>query len=175
MLKGDDEGALSDAALRYLDRYDATKSGLRRVLERKLDPALTPVERRNAQTNIEALISRLETSRVLNDARYAENMTQSLRARGASARGIAQKLRQRGVEASVLEERSGDPGDELRAARTFARKKRLVEKHLASGPAGRSKALGALARQGFSFDVARRALELEAGTQIEEGDETGSS
>lgn len=158
---GDDEAKLAEAALSYLNRYDTTKARLRKVLERKLDPALDGKARASAKTKIEALLVRLESSRVLDDQRYAENLTQSLRARGASARGIAQKLRLRGVEAGAVTGLSQTPSDELSAARIFVKKRRLIERHAANGPAGRAKALAALGRQGFSFDVARRALELE--------------
>jgi regulatory protein len=167
LLRVDDEAALSDAALKYLDKYDATKASLRRVLERKLDPALSPSERARVRQQIDALIVRLEGSRILDDARYAENLTQNLRARGTSSRAILQKLKHRGVEESAIASSTkSTTEEELDAARRLVRKKRLIEKHWSEGPTGRNKALGAMARQGFSFDVAKRALELEAASAL---------
>lgn len=116
------------------------------------------------------MLDRFETSRLLDDRRYAQNLVSSLRGRGSSARKVEQKLRARGVEGDLLREvaRPEGPGvsqdEELTAARTFVRRKRLLERYLADprDRASREKALAALARQGFSFDTARRALELEA-------------
>ena len=66
---------------------------------------------------------------------------------------VAQRLRQKGVAAEVVEEATAAVDDDV-AARAFVRRRGLQEKD-------RQKALAALARQGFAFDVARRALDAE--------------
>jgi regulatory protein len=182
-LSGENETALADAALRYLDRYDATEQGLRRLLTRKLDPELGAAERALAEEKIAALIERFRAAKILDDTRYAQNLTSSLRARGSSGRRIQQKLRQRGVGDGALRELEPEAqGTELEAARTFLRKRRWIERKPSktlnspsSKPARldpelafRNKVLAALGRQGFSFEIARQAFDLEQGESARE-------
>ncbi|MBI3204774.1 MAG: regulatory protein RecX [Myxococcales bacterium] len=159
---------LDAAALRYLDRFDTSAKNLRRVLatyvkhaaaERGADAA------RDAPALIDALLARYQSSGVLDDSRFAGAMASGLRRRGASARAIEQKLRLRGVDGEVaaraLEGVDADAGAdaELEAARAFVRKRRLGPfRAEAERAARRQRDLGALARAGFSMDVARRAL-----------------
>jgi SOS response regulatory protein OraA/RecX len=90
----------------------------------------------------------------------ARARVESGRARGLSRRRIALKLR--GVDRDVADDAfaavdaehddDGAPVDaEFAAAVVFATKKKLLQKEP-------QKALASLARQGFSFDVAKRAL-----------------
>jgi SOS response regulatory protein OraA/RecX len=114
---------------------------------------------------IEALLSRFAAGALLDDARVARARVETGRNRGWSRRRIEQKLR--GVDADVrtdaftsVDEAAASPvgedvepleNAELRAARVFVARKRLSEKPP-------EKALAALARQGFSYGVARAAL-----------------
>ncbi len=161
-----DAAALERAALAYLDRFDSSADNLRRVLMTRIrraartqeldEPGLTRV--------VDELITRYGSSGLLDDARYAENMARGLRARGSSRRGIEHKLRMKGVDdgaiAQALSGAERDSGDaELEAAQLFARRRRLGPyRPAAERAAKRRHDLGALARAGFSFDVARRAL-----------------
>lgn len=154
------ESELADAALVYLDRYDASGSGLKRVLLRKIraqgeNSSLEPEA-------IDRLIERLKSSRIIDDQRYATNLTSSLRNRGASSLKIASKLKARGVGSPEADQaRSEDPVGELDAAKIYAHKRRLRTRFDLADPQERQKALAALARQGFSFEVAIRALAPE--------------
>ena len=162
--------ALERAALRYLDQFDTSAENLRRVLERQVRRVQRQVEPDLAERAfgiIEELIGRYKGSGLLNDERYAENLASSLRRRGASGRAIAHKLAARGVDASAVTEAltraDRDSEDaELDAARAFARRRRLGPHRAAEERAARrDRDLAALARAGFGFDVARRALDEE--------------
>ena len=157
--------ALEQAALRYLNRYDASVEQLRRVLFRHAERHAEGAALARARDDVRALLERYQTSRILDDARYAEALGRGLRARGASAALIRQKLRQRGVAAELVEgalerlaahDAGADP--ELAAAKNYVRRKRLTKRHDVTTREGRQKALAALARQGFSFGVASAAL-----------------
>jgi|GEM_PF-2869175 regulatory protein len=151
------EAGLAEAALNYLNRYDASFQGLRRVLLRKI--ARDGDRAKLTEKEVDELLLRLEGSRVIDDQRYAENLTANLRSRGASSRKIAMKLRERGIQANDADKaRETDRVSDLEAARTYARKRRLASRYNLEDPAERQKALAALARQGFSFEVAVRAL-----------------
>jgi regulatory protein len=101
------------------------------------------------------VIEKMQRLGFLDDARVARSRVHTLRGRGDSKRKIAQRLRHQGVTTDDVNGALADEGRdaELEAARTYARRRRLHARD-------RHKALAALARQGFSFDVARRALDV---------------
>lgn len=159
------EEALREAALRYLDRQDASVDQVRRILRRRIFKYAEPSARSEAHSLAEQILRRLVESRVLDDARYARAYAETLRRRGASgpkllqklkARGLAEDLVQAAVDALSGDEELSDEG----AAAVFARKRRLRERFNLEDPKERQKALASLARQGFSFDVSRRVLGL---------------
>lgn len=156
---------LEKAALRYLERRDASTAQLRRVLLRRAVQA-SAEERERVREHIDELLARYQASRLIDDARYAESLVRSLRDRGASSIRIRLKLRQRGIDDvtmhGVLERLADDTQQtELTAARAYARRRRLRARYDLDDPAQRQKALAALARQGFSYDVCTAALAPE--------------
>jgi regulatory protein len=161
-----DRATLERAALRYLDRFDASVSRLRRVLQTHVRRAARVHETNEtaAQEMIEEIIARYLASGLLSDARYAENMIASLRARGASQRQIGHKLRARGVgkddiEASLARGGAGSREAELAAATELVRKKRLGPHRKPEERRAKRRAdLALLARAGFDYELARRVL-----------------
>jgi len=158
---------LDAAALRYLDRFDSSAKNLERVLlgyvkraadERGADAA-------EGRALVDELLSRYESSGLLDDARFAGTLASGLRRRGASSRAIGHKLRARGVSEEVASQAlagvDADAGKEaeLDAARAFVRRRRIGGfRPAAERGACYRRDLGALARAGFDMDVARRAL-----------------
>jgi regulatory protein len=162
---------LEQLALAYVNRFGCTAS--------KLTSHLTERVRKlggdeNAALWIAELVERYLGSGVLNDARFAENLASQLTSRGKSARAISQKLALRGVPQQVSSElmtarREAEPGAELEAARTYARKRRLGHFRAPEQRAEyRQKDLASLARQGFGFEIARQALGPAPGADDEE-------
>lgn len=147
---------LERSALWHLGRRALTTPELRQALEKKASRHPAHPE---APAWIEALVTRFTSSQVLDDPRTARDRIEIGRGRGWSKRRIEQKLR--GVDADVKTEafsavqaESGAESAaaaELAAAMIFVEKKRL-------GAKDPQKALGALARQGFSYAVAKAAL-----------------
>lgn len=176
-------GALEAAALSYLNRFDTSEKNLRHVLLRAVSRAERALERGDesidaraiaaAREHVDALLVRYRASGLIDDARYAGTMAQSLRRRGTSARAIQHKLRARGVGgddiSAALSESDRDSDDaELEAARALVRRRRLgPHRPEAERAARREKDLGALARAGFSMAVACRALETSAVDDVE--------
>ena len=120
---------------------------------------------------IESMIERFLRSGLLDDKAYARTRAASLHRRGTSARAIQAKLKQKGVGnddiASALDALNDDLDDgqdpELTAAVTLARKRRLGP--FATGkPADdqREKHLAALARAGFSYDIAQTIIDADS-------------
>mgnify|MGYP001546909384 CR=1 FL=1 len=157
-------------ALAYVNRFDCTASKLKKHLTDRVRKAGGD---ESAAAWIEELVGRYLGSGVLNDARFAKNLATQLTTRGKSSRMISQKLAMRGVPAEVAQElmtarRQDEPNAELDAARAFARKRRLGPHRDAEKRAEyRQKDLAALARQGFSFDTAKKALETFGGDDDE--------
>jgi regulatory protein len=157
-------------ALAYVNRFDCTASKLKQHLTarvRKLGGE------ESSAAWIAELVERYQGSGVLDDARFARNLTSQLGARGKSTRAIAQKLAARGVSRDMAGElmarrKQDEPGAELDAARAYVRKRRLGPHRSAEErDAHRQKDLASLARQGFSFDIARQALGSGAGSDDE--------
>jgi len=161
--------ALEKAAFRYLERFDCSVQGLRRVLLKKAR-ALWPNAATQAPVNesVEALLERYQNSGLLDDRRYAAAAIRGLRERGLGERAIVHRLAGKGVAVSIIEqalrsidETSNQP--ELEAAQRFVKRRRLgAYRAGAQDAAARRKDLQALARAGFSYDTARHALGLAA-------------
>jgi regulatory protein len=148
-------------ALAYVNRFDVSANKLRQHLTTRVRKAGGADE---AAAWISELVERYQGSGVLDDARFARNLASQLTARGKSTRAIAQKLAVRGVPSDVAGElmatrRQEQPGAELEAARAYVRKRRLGHHRSAEKrDEYRHKDLAALARQGFGFDIAKKAL-----------------
>ena len=162
---------LEAAALRYLERYAASARHLERLLLLKV--------RRSAEEHgtdadagaafVRALVQRLQGAGILDDRRYAEGKAESLRRRGGSARAIRAALAAKGVAREEVEtalssaDEGGAAGEaDLAAARRLARRRRIGPWRPSDRAAHRLKDLAALGRAGFSYDVARRAIDGEA-------------
>ena len=162
------EQELERAALAYLDRFDSSASNLRRVLERKARALAKDEEQASSlRQHIDALVRRYQASGLVDDNRYSQARVAGLRARGLGRRAILTRLRAKGVAVDVIEEalesvdeHSGDA--EIDAARRYIKRRRLARyRSEAVSPKTKQKDLAALARAGFGFETARRALSLE--------------
>jgi regulatory protein len=160
---------LEQQALDYLARFASSAANLRRVLKEKVERSarLHGTNREAGLAAIERLVERFTAAGILDDSRFAEGRAQSLFRRGTSRRGIAAKLSEKGVGAAeiataleTLDALAADP--ELASAVAFARRRRLGPfRDPGKRMSARDKDLGALARAGFGFDVARRVVDAE--------------
>lgn len=152
---------LENAGLYYVQRYAATTSSLRRVLQRKVmkaERAYPDFDASPCKQWIENVITKFVRLGYINDEAYAEQKVQSLRRKGASAKVIGMKLREKGVNASI----DSDEETELTAARRYIKRKRLGVYRTRVPENAAQKDLAALARAGFSQSIAKRALREEA-------------
>lgn len=164
-----DPAALERAALRYLERFSASRGQVLRVLGRRVDRALRDdpaLDRAAALAAAEAVADRLVARGLLDDGRFAEGRARSLAARGRSPAMIREALRAKGVGreeveramAALAEETGGDPA--LAAALALARRRRLGPwRPAAARAARRDKDLAILARAGFPRALALRVID----------------
>jgi regulatory protein len=158
--------SLNNIALHYLERFASSAENLRRVLMRRVKRAAAHhgSDMAEGAALVEALIRRFEQSGLLDDQRYAAAKAASLRRRGGSRRAISGRLAQQGVDAELVAETlqvlEAEPGGgDLAAACAFIRRRRLgAYRSAMSRPGIPEKDMAALARAGFSFEIARRVL-----------------
>jgi regulatory protein len=160
---------LENAALYYLQRYATSAENLRRVLARKVKRscAFHKVPEDEFHPLIDSLILRYQSSGLLNDKGFAEAKAATLRRQGKSRRAIEGKLKEKGLSRvdieTAIEKAGGEDEDELAAACAHARKKKLGRwrtKPL-KDPKDTRKEMAAMARAGFSYEMAKRALEYK--------------
>jgi regulatory protein len=157
------EKSLGNAALFYLRRYSASAMQLRRALQRKVRRAAKehPEQASQAPAWIDAVLERMTPAGYLDDERYATSKTASLRRAGKSTRAIRAKLRSKGLATEVVERATqGAAAADEAAVWELARKKRLgVFRPPAARAERRLRDLSALARAGFSYELARRPVD----------------
>ena len=166
---------LRNAALQYLERFATSSANLRRVLMRKVERSArhhgTDAEQGTGE--VDALIARFEAAGLLDDAAYAAAQVDSLRRRGASARAAWARLLAKGLtaeiaEAALADHGAGSPDAEWAAAVVLARRRRLGPYRVAGDREEmREKDLAALARAGFSYDIARRMVAAGTVEEVE--------
>ena len=131
-------------------------------------------DRAQGRALVDAVVARLRGAGLLDDAAYAETRAHTLHRRGVPPRLIRHRLLQKGVDdpvvAAALETVTAAAGEpELSAAVNLARRRRLGPFRAAARAANRERDLAALARAGFTFEVARRVIEAASTDELEEG------
>ena len=169
-----DRKSIEAKALSYLDRFDASANRLQRILAdfvkrrtRALDVDPAPF-----MAIVAEMLDRYQKNGLVDDRRYGATMARGLVERGVSRQAIRTKLYARGITASVIDEvvnelSTNDPS-EVSAARALAKKRSLGSYRPESERRENYRRdLGILARAGFDFDTAKRALAVEAVTEDE--------
>jgi len=162
---------LENAGLYYLERYASSAENFRKIMMRKIKNSCKfhNTEVGEFVPMLDKLIERYKSVGLLNDEVFARSKVASLRRKGMGRQGIVAKLQAKGLSQeqikSALKEIDEDKEDaELEAAREYVRRKKLgmhrtktpddLKKHT-------QKELASLARAGFSYEVARKALEFD--------------
>ena len=174
---------LNNVALFYLGRYAASEASLRRVLRNKIrraalvhaEFAVETAKHKQLHDVIETIIDKHRRLGVLNDAAFAEAKAGSMRRAGCSGSYIRNKLAQKGVKSQIVGEaleridaQNDNPYEaEMIAAKAFAKRKKLVPfRKGKNDELLQRKELAAMARAGFSYDIAQKIL----GSQLEDDD-----
>lgn len=159
---------LENSALYYLERYSSSVENFRKIMSRKIKNSC---KFHNTEVGdfiplLENLIERYKSAGLLNDEVFARSKVSSLRRKGTGKQGIMAKLQSKGLSAehirSALEEiDEGKENAELEAAKEYARRKKLGV-HRTKEPLDiqktNQKELASMARAGFSYEVAKQAL-----------------
>tara|TARA_B100000575_G_scaffold291243_1_gene296666 strand:+ start:1001 stop:1642 length:642 start_codon:yes stop_codon:yes gene_type:complete len=166
---------LMNKAVDYLGRYATSQHRLREVLERF---ALRKLDKHNPDkiaAAIGATVKRCLTLGYLNDDAFAQTQARSHRQQGRSKIDIRQRLRQHGlddtlIDAALEEADQHSANGELLAAFRFARRRRLgpFDRQRYVNEKGREalmqrqqRQLGSLARAGFTMPISHTVIGLE--------------
>lgn len=137
-----------DRALFYLGFRARSRAEMERYLR----------EKEFSQATIEATLVRLTGEGYLNDAAFAQGWTGSRqRTRPKSRRALRHELRQKGIDQASIEAALTDVDEDEAAASALSAKLRQWQ-HLDEETYFK-KAMGFLGRRGFSYPVARAAVE----------------
>lgn len=186
-----DPAYLERAALFYLQRFAASRAHLARILARKVARRGLPEGTTQAQAEewITAVIDRMVDLGYVDDAAYARARARSLLERGKPRRHIRRALAEKGIAESLIDAAITEIEDEmeapdLRAAIRYARRRRLgparpPDRRPSSGSDAETrqfqKDLAAMARAGFSYEIAKTVLDLEGEEALDDLEQTAGN
>jgi len=162
---------LHNSGLYYLERFAASKAHFKDVMIRKVKRSCMHHKEQDYDACVKMvgeLADKFENCGLLNDEIYANALVSTMRRKGLSRRAIQIKMRGKGIaldQASQALEKLDIHSYETRedaefsAALTLARKKKIGP-YFIGDEQNEQKSLGILARAGFSYDVARRILDI---------------
>jgi regulatory protein len=170
---------LMNYATWYLERFTASRARLEKLMRGKirLSVAHYDTDPQEAEDWMKSVLNACEKAGFINDQAYALGRARSMLRKGKAIRVIGADLNARGIASDMVDQTITDLRDEaddaartdmrgtdpnLAAAAAYARRRRLGpfrspdqrdEKH--------DKDLAALARQGFSYDIATRIIDAD--------------
>ena len=158
---------LRDLAYAYLEKYSPSKQQLKVYLLKKY---LTKIKgtksKREVSEIIDEILENLEKNRIINDELYSDSKARMFLRRGYSLNKINQSLRNKGIENKYIKQ-SIDKIKEDEIEPDFVSALKLCKRRRI-GPlraeANRElfykKDMGILARNGFSFELSKKILNL---------------
>mgnify|MGYP001372410761 FL=1 len=160
---------LKDLAYSYLEKYNPSKQQLKVFLLKKY---LTKIKggksKREVTSIIDQIVTNLEKKKILNDEIYSDSKARMFLRRGYSLNKINQSLRSKGIDQKYIKQ-SIDRIKENKIEPDFVSALKLCKRRRIGPLRPESnrelfykKDMGILARGGFSFDLSKRVLELDA-------------
>ena len=160
---------LKDLAYSYLEKYSPSKQQLKVYLLKKY---LTKIKgsksKREVTSIIDEIVLNLEKNKFLNDEMYSDSKARMFLRRGYSLNKINQSLRNKGIDDKYVKQ-SIDKIKENEIEPDFVSALKLCKRRRIGPIRPESnrelfykKDMGILARGGFSFDLSKRVLDLDA-------------
>ncbi|WP_340151519.1 regulatory protein RecX [uncultured Sneathiella sp.] len=166
---------LRDQALRYLNRFPATRQKMTQHLYNKAAPQLEhfDIDEEKLSVDIEKTVADMVKAGFINDTEFAASKARLMARQGRSVAQIGLKLQEMAFsdadQSQALDGLGEDKNalDRLAAARFVKRRRFGPYKPEETREERRNKELASLARQGFSFDVATSVIDAEDIEDIE--------
>jgi regulatory protein len=162
---------LHNSGLAYLQRFPASSFHFKTVMMRKIQKSCYHHEDQNIDectALLDELVEKFKELSLLDDNAYLKGMITSLRRRGLSSMQIGLRLQQKGygrddikteLKKHDLDEYQTEEKGDIYAALVFARKKRLGPYDIENNRPP-EKALATMARAGYSYDIAKKTIEM---------------
>ena len=160
---------LKDLAYSYLEKYSPSKQQLKVYLLKKYLTKIKGSKSKKEVTSIiDEIVLNLEKNKFLNDELYSDSKARMFLRRGYSLNKINQFLRSKGIDDKYVKQ-SIDKIKENEIEPDFVSALKLCKRRRIGPIRPESnrelfykKDMGILARGGFSFDLSKRVLDLEA-------------
>ena len=160
---------LKDLAYSYLEKYSPSKQQLKVYLLKKYLTKIKGSKSKKEVTSIiDEIVLNLEKNKFLNDEMYSDSKARMFLRRGYSLNKINQSLRNKGIDDKYVK-KSIDKIKENEIEPDFVSALKLCKRRRIGPIRPESnrelfykKDMGILARGGFSFDLSKRVLDLDA-------------
>ncbi len=160
---------LKDLAYSYLEKYSPSKQQLKVFLLKKY---LTKIKGTKSKKEVTAIIdeivSNLEKNKILSDEMYSDSKARMFLKRGYSLNKINQSLRSKGIDDKYVKQsiekiKEDQIEPDFVSALKLCKRRRIGPLRPESNrELFYKKDMGILARGGFSFDLSKRVLDLDA-------------
>ena len=160
---------LKDLAYSYLEKYNPSKQQLKVFLLKKYLLKIKGTKSKKEVTSIiDEIITNLEKNKLLNDEMYSDSKARIFLRRGYSLNKINQSLRNKGIEDKYVKQsiekiKENEIEPDFVSALKLCKRRRIGPLRPESNrELFYKKDMGILARGGFSFDLSKRVLDLDA-------------
>jgi|TARA_B110000881_G_C18207928_1_gene332854 regulatory protein len=158
---------LKDLAFAYLEKYSPSKQQLKIYLLKKYLTKIKGTQsKREVSGIIDEILENLEKNRIINDELYSDSKARMFLRRGYSLNKINQSLRNKGIgnehiknSIDKIKEDKIEP-DFVSALKLCKRRRIGALRPGANRELFYKKDMGILARNGFSFELSKRILDL---------------
>ena len=170
---------MRNSAISYLARYEVSEFQFRNTMIRKLSNFENELDEKLKFEIIDKIKKEMIVARYIDDKRFAESKSRSIRRQGGSERLIFAKLKEKGISDNIIKFAidivdEGNENAEIIAAVNFIKKKKIgvfyklkrVDKEIDLYIL-KDKWYGTLSRRGFSLSIVKKVLDI---TDIENAD-----
>jgi regulatory protein len=170
---------MRNSAISYLARYEVSEFQFRNTMIRKLSNFENELDEKLKFEIIDKIKKEMIVARYIDDKRFAESKSRSIRRQGGSERLIFAKLKEKGVSDNIIKFAidivdEGNENAEIIAAVNFIKKKKIgvfyklkrVDKEI-DPYILKDKWYRTLSRRGFSLSIIKKVLDI---TDIENAD-----
>ena len=161
---------LNKSGLRYLSKFETTESQFKSFLKKKIDVFEPNLSTYKKSEFIHLITKKMKELNYVNDLRYSEIKGEKIFNSGGSKKLLKFKLDEKGIDHDVIEKITekffSNTLDEIQSALIYTKKKKIglfYQKDLNKIDATnlKNKWFGALARRGFSYEIAKKVLEID--------------
>jgi regulatory protein len=170
---------MRNSAISYLARYEVSEFQFRNTMIRKLSNFENELDEKLKFEIIDKIKKEMIVALYIDDKRFAESKSRSIRRQGGSERLIFAKLKEKGISDNIIKFAidivdEGNENAEIIAAVNFIKKKKIgifyklkhVDKEI-DPYILKDKWYGTLSRRGFSLSIIKKVLDI---TDIENAD-----